>query len=475
MGTNWKSRVNSIRRNPFRRILYEACILLVGLSGFMILRPVQAVHAADCGGVYLTQPGDSLSGIATLCGTTVAEILQSNPSLTDPNLILSGMLLNVPADFSNPPKVTIPVSGGLPGEQVKVTVSGFTPNANVEVGIQKIGGLYTRIGTDKTDADGNLVTQVTIPETAQLTEQWKILARGVDQAAVSGPFTVQDHNYVVQAGDTLDLLAYSYRTTIEAILNANPQLSRTRPLSAGEPMILPGIATLTAAPLAVLSPADGKSGTVVAFTAVGLAPNTVVNVELGQKGPNLVLQKTTQTDGSGRLRDGLKIPADAQEGEDWVVAISRPEDRANPLISKAYHVTGVGNLPPEDRTVIIYLIAPGADVTNCSSDQIQAVARKVPPTRDLLRASVQDLLSIRDQFYGRSGLYNALALTDFQIDRLDVTGQTADLSLSGTSILAGTCDETRLVQQLEQTVLHNKNINHVRIRLNGTLLGETGS
>jgi LysM repeat protein len=471
----WMNRLSSCSKNPCKRILYEICILWVGLSGLMILLPAQAVQAADCGGVYLTQPGDSLSGIATLCGSTVTQILLSNPSLEDANLILSGTLLNVPTAFSNPPQVTIPASGGLPGEQVKVTASGFTPNANVEVGIQKIGGLYTPVGTEKTDADGSLVTQVTLPKTARLSEHWKILVRGVDQAAVSGPFTVQEHNYVVQAGDTLDLLAHLYGITVDAILSANPRLSRTRPLYAGDPMIIPGIATVTPASLAVLAPTDGKSGSVVALTAVGFLPNTVVNVELGQKGSNLVLQKTTQTDGNGRLRDGLKIPAGAQEGEDWAVAVSRPEDRAHPLISNPFHVTGAGNLPPDDRTVIIYLIAPGADVTSCAGDQLQAVARKVPPTRDLLRASVQDLLSIQDQFYGRSGLYNALALTDLRIDGLEVTGQMVDLSLSGTSAQAGTCEETRMIQQLEQTVLQNKSINHVRIHLNGTLLAETGS
>ncbi len=45
---------------------------------------------------YTVLPGDTLSKIAKMFGTTVADILKANPSIKDPNLIHVGTVLKVP-------------------------------------------------------------------------------------------------------------------------------------------------------------------------------------------------------------------------------------------------------------------------------------------------------------------------------------------------------------------------------------------
>jgi LysM repeat protein len=54
------------------------------------------------GGSELTvQPGDTLNEIAAKNGTTVADIMKANPSITDPNMIQAGATLNMPGGGGN--------------------------------------------------------------------------------------------------------------------------------------------------------------------------------------------------------------------------------------------------------------------------------------------------------------------------------------------------------------------------------------
>ncbi len=45
---------------------------------------------------YTVQPGDTLSGIALQHGTTVDALMEANPEIVDPNLIIVGQQLQVP-------------------------------------------------------------------------------------------------------------------------------------------------------------------------------------------------------------------------------------------------------------------------------------------------------------------------------------------------------------------------------------------
>ncbi len=61
--------------------------------------------------VYIIKPGDTLSKIATAHGTTVDAILAANPTITDPNKIIVGNQITIPA-----PSPEIPDEfGGSPG------------------------------------------------------------------------------------------------------------------------------------------------------------------------------------------------------------------------------------------------------------------------------------------------------------------------------------------------------------------------
>lgn len=56
-----------------------------------VTKPAPSKYAS-----YTVVPGDTLSKIAKMFGTTVADITKANPSIKDPNLIHVGTVLKVP-------------------------------------------------------------------------------------------------------------------------------------------------------------------------------------------------------------------------------------------------------------------------------------------------------------------------------------------------------------------------------------------
>jgi hypothetical protein len=71
----------------------------------------------------------------------------------------------------------------------------------------------------------------------------------------------------------------------------------------------------------------------------------------------------------------------------------------------------------------------------------------------VLKAALVALLSIKNQNYGQSGLYNALYQSALQVDSVSIAGGKASVYLTGTLKMGGECDNPRVQAQLEQTVL----------------------
>jgi hypothetical protein len=95
------------------------------------------------------------------------------------------------------------------------------------------------------------------------------------------------------------------------------------------------------------------------------------------------------------------------------------------------------------------------------------VTVRIEPTPAPLRAALERLLGIKEQFYGESGLYNALYQSDLRIESLNVTDGLASIYLGGTVRLSGTCDTPRVQAQLEETARQFPTVTNVAIFLNG--------
>lgn len=71
-------------------------------------------YAAACSAQYTVQAGDSLSAIAATCGVGYPALLAANPAITTPDFITPGQVINIPTASS-----PIPVTGAAGTYTVK--------------------------------------------------------------------------------------------------------------------------------------------------------------------------------------------------------------------------------------------------------------------------------------------------------------------------------------------------------------------
>jgi hypothetical protein len=98
---------------------------------------------------------------------------------------------------------------------------------------------------------------------------------------------------------------------------------------------------------------------------------------------------------------------------------------------------------------------------------------EIAPTQAVLKAALESLLSVRDQEYGQSGLYNALYQSDLHLESVSIDGSgKAIVYLTGTLKMGGECDIPRVRAQVEQTVLQFPTVIEVTVYINGKPIAE---
>ncbi len=132
--------------------------------------------------------------------------------------------------------------------------------------------------------------------------------------------------------------------------------------------------------------------------------------------------------------------------------------------------------PTFDR-VKVALIAVGGGNVGCG-DGVVLVERRITPTTAPLTAAIRELLSLRQEYYGQSGLRNALYASRLTVQSVTLTNGHAVIRLTGSLNLGGECDDPRVQAQLERTALQFSTVHSVSIYLNGkplqSILGGRG-
>jgi LysM repeat protein len=136
-------------------------------------------------------------------------------------------------------------------------------------------------------------------------------------------------------------------------------------------------------------------------------------------------------------------------------------------------IPGTGQPVLFDR-VTIHLIAVGdsgqsGKEIGCD-DSVVPVEVTISPTNAPLRASLEKLLSIKDQYYGQSGLYNALYQSDLWVEDAKIVDRHAVVHLAGSENVGGVCDVPRVSAQLQETVLQFSTVDSTTVYVNGALL-----
>ncbi len=149
--------------------------------------------------------------------------------------------------------------------------------------------------------------------------------------------------------------------------------------------------------------------------------------------------------------------------------------RANPQIKnpdriyagQRLNIPSGGSQPPAlTQRVNIYMIGLESGSVGCG-DEVVAVRRDIQKTQAPLTAALTLLLAQKSQYYGESGLYNALYQSNMRIGSISRNGTAWTIRLTGSLVLGGTCDAPRVKAQLEQTALQFSTVKSVRYYVNG--------
>lgn len=105
-------------------------------------------------------------------------------------------------------------------------------------------------------------------------------------------------------------------------------------------------------------------------------------------------------------------------------------------------------------------------------DSLIRVKREVTKSQGVLVAALTEQLSQKDQYYGESGLYNALSASSLQVEKATITSGIADVRLTGSLSLGGVCDDPRVEEMLKAVVLQFPTVKQANIFLNGVPLHE---
>ncbi len=162
-----------------RKMITQVSVLALFVFA-LLLAPVPAQAGGACGGTYIVDSGDTLSSIASKCGTTVSAIAAANPGVADP--LKAGQSLKLP-------------SGASTGSVTSSIVS--------------------------TDSSGSTTTYVDYTPTYYATP------------------TYSNGTYIVQYGDTFSAIASRFGLNTYELWGANPQVWNINYLYAGQVLYIP--------------------------------------------------------------------------------------------------------------------------------------------------------------------------------------------------------------------------------------------
>jgi len=122
------------------------------------------------------------------------------------------------------------------------------------------------------------------------------------------------------------------------------------------------------------------------------------------------------------------------------------------------------------QTVKIFLIAledngQSGILVGCG-DSAVPVTVIIPRTQGVLKAALEKLLSIKEQYYGESGLYNALYQSDLKLKSVTIDQGKAVIHLTGTVMFGGVSDAPRFEAQIKQTALQFSTVSDVEVFIN---------
>jgi LysM repeat protein len=169
---------------------------------------------SSCGDSYTVKRGDTMRIIADHCEVTLTALLAANPQITNPNLIYPGQVVRMPGG-----PIVIPPTGTY---QNYTVVRGDTMRI-----------IATRFGTTVSEL------QRLNPEIVNINIIYPGQVVRVPVGTTPPPPPPVQDSYIVQRGDTLRIIANRFGTTVQAILQVNPQIVNPNLIYPGQVIKMP--------------------------------------------------------------------------------------------------------------------------------------------------------------------------------------------------------------------------------------------
>jgi len=189
-------------------------ILVVFLIFASMASAGKAAAWSGCGSTYMVQWGDTLSGIAAKCGTSMSAIWQLNPGLG--SWVYAGQVLYMP-DGNWGVGGIYQIHVVAPGDTLKNIAQRYGTSM---YSIANLNGIYNYdwiyVGQSLKIPVGGSISPVPAP--------------------VPSP---SGYTYLVQSGDTLRKLAYRWGVGIYDILAVNPQITNASIIYVGQIINIP--------------------------------------------------------------------------------------------------------------------------------------------------------------------------------------------------------------------------------------------
>ena len=344
-----------------RKSIWVLLLLVTFLiqPGFILPSTAQGI----CGDTYTVLPGDTLSEIAEFCGTTVDAIMAANPQITDPTHIFVGQVIRIPRGH-NEPVLAISVECGLVGTELLVLGSGYPPNTNAEIRLFQNKRPVIIAGQVTSDPVGWIETNVTIPSSIVTGTPLYIIAEARRNDTVftgtSSAFTVIspviDPNaetiYISQPGDTLRSISIKFNRSLDALFEANPQITDPAQLQPGQRINIP--AQPAGAAEIKLSPVCGPIETAVQVAGDGFPSGSTVNLVGGRYLSDYTPIGSFQVDPNQAFATSLVIPLSALPGQYWVVSGETSRSPKVRAISNLFTVTQ----PRDPNAPLVHIVKP---------------------------------------------------------------------------------------------------------------------
>lgn len=224
---------------------------LVGATAALVVLGLSAA--------YTVKPGDTLGGIASEHGTTVAALAEAN-GISNVNLVRAGQVLTIPGqarthrvaagesvsqiaaryrvsisalvranDLANADLIRV-------GQVLTVPTGGSTPSTTTHVvkAGETLGSIAARYGTTV----GKLVELNGIANPSLILTGATLTVAGTAPAVPATPAPPNNRTHTVKSGETLSGIAGRYGTTVSAIVDVNGLTSADR-IRVGQRLVIP--------------------------------------------------------------------------------------------------------------------------------------------------------------------------------------------------------------------------------------------